>query len=390
MEAALPELIDVINLVQLENNYKIKPDGSSRMTMTKQHDDKFVVPVLRSEEELRIPWNTFQTVIGGRSIIDISELYVKNEKDARRFLQAYGFDLDNEDDLKTIQNIHKLALNYLSEELLPYEGITQVPPQYLNMPITDLLIAASASDTCEKCWPSWPCIILKLCHCATHALWTHDIEAHRAALRTIQERFAPYIFREYDRLWIGDSECSIPLVSFDVKENKAFTRTMTKLLHKPGNMAEHVYDRLGVRFVTFDIFSAILLVKFLSSRNIFMYANNVPEQSRNSLAELDEIHTMYQKVVPHLVTSKSMKDTEFDNIVSPAENPFTSRSFKVIKFVERVLVKLDSGRRTFFPYEIQIIDKNTWGHIQEGDSRHDAYEKRQLRKVQQRILGRRR
>ncbi len=180
--------------------------------------------------------------------------------------------------------------------------------------------------------------------------------------------------------------CQIPLVKYQIKEIKSLSRIMQKLLRKPGNLAVQIYDHLGVQFVTYDIYSAILLIKFLRSRHIISYVNNVPELSKNSLADFEEIQALYEsKGAPFIQRSN---DADIAKGLSLSkENPFSSRSFHMIKFVDRLLVPLGENRRVFFPYEIQIFDKTAWDNAQRGPNRHDHYEKRQLASVQRRLFG---
>ena len=117
---------------------------------------------------------------------------------------------------------------------------------------------------------------------------------------------------------------------------------------------------IAVRFVNDDIFSAILLIKFLRSRNIIMYANLLPRESKNSMAEfhqIEELFSEFNNPIEYEIAGKSKR-------IGPArENPFSSQEFKMIKIVERVLVTTGSGRNAFFPCEFQILTRQTYGAI---------------------------
>lgn len=343
-----------------------------------------MVPRLSNAAELDIPWSTLETLIGGRSVVDLQQLPMADDRSVTRFLQAYGFDPTDPADCRAMELIHARALSYLDETVLPWQGIDAVPEPFRSMPIEDLLSAAARPPTGE--WPNWPCVLLKVLHCATHALLSQDTAVHQAALQSVQARFLPFLFEQAGQQWIGDEHCKIPLVGFRIKEEKPFERIMTKLLHKPGNMAIDVFDRLGVRLVTHDIFSAVLLIQFLRSRNIIMFANQLPERSRNSLAELDEIHRLYGVSAPPFIVEQPAGAM----LPSPdlsGDNPFSDRAFRMFKFVERLIVKLPDGRRSIYPYEIQLLDCNAWEASFSGDATHSAYEARQLKRVRQRLFG---
>ncbi|UTW14028.1 TIGR04552 family protein [Marinobacterium rhizophilum] len=352
--------------------------------MAKREEGPNRVPRLSSASELDIPWSTLETLIGGRSVVDLQQLPVADDKSVGRFLQAYGFDPTDASDCRVMEQIHARAIRYLDEVVLPWQWLGAVPEPWRSMPIEDLLAVAARPPSGE--WPNWPCVLLKVLHCTTHAMFSQDTEAHQAALKSVEARFLPFLFEQSGQQWIGDEHCKIPLVDFHIKDEKPFERIMTKLLHKPGNLALEVFDRLGVRLVTHDIFSAVLLIKFLRSRNIIMFANQLPERSRNSLAELDEIHRLYGVSAPPFIVEQPAGAM----LPSPelsGDNPFSDRAFRMFKFVERLIVRLPDGRRSIYPYEIQLLDCHAWEATFSGDATHSAYEARQLKRVRQRLFG---
>lgn len=76
-----------------------------------------------------------------------------------------------------------------------------------------------------------------------------------------------------------------------------------------------------------------------------------------------------------------------DQIVRAPDNPFSSSQFKMIKLVERLLITLPDGRRTLFPFELQIMNKTTYLQTEARASNHNAYESRQLKQVRRRVFG---
>ena len=338
----------------------------------------------RAARELRNSTADLATIIGGKSIIDAKRLFIADSESARAFIRAYGFDPDDSDDLQVILYIRDRALSYVTDKLLPYAGIIEVPAAYYDMSIEAYLIEASRPETAA--WPNWSCALLKVIHCAAHALYTQDTEAHAVALSTIRERFLPFISEVDGQKWIGDAGRKIKLLTFEIKEHKNFSRTMTKLLHKPGNLAFEIFDRLGVRFVVDDIDSVLLLIDFLRSRYITMYANNLPERTRTSLAELEGLLKKSGDASPDVMDQDAFPDESVE-VESDLKNPFSHHEFQVLQFTERLMVSLSSGRRTVFPYEIQILDRKSWERSQQGDASHAAYEQRQIDRVRRRIFG---
>lgn len=324
-----------------------------------------------------------ESIIGGKSVIDTTHVSIADTSAAKAFIRAYGFDPDDVDDSQTILDLRERALRYVSQKLLPYQGLAEVPPKYYDMSIEDYLLEATLSA--PGSWPNWSCVLLKVIHCAAHALYTHDTEAHAAALVTIKKRFLPFISETDGQKWFGDAGRKIKLVTFEIKDQKGFSRTMTKLLHKPGNLAYEIFDRLGVRFVVNDIHSVVLLIDFLRSRNITMYANNLPERTRNSLAEFERLLGIYHDINSNVSAPETSSDESV--LVKPKmKNPSSHHEFEALQFTERLMVNLKSGRRTVFPYEVQILDKKSWEKSQIGDASHSAYEHRQIERVRQRLF----
>ena len=95
-----------------------------------------------------------------------------------------------------------------------------------------------------------------------------------------------------------------------------------------------------------------------------MFANALPGEAKNSIAEFSQIQAMFEQHSPRVHVQEQLNQNE-----SPDEDRFSHRDFRVIKLLERLLVELPSGRRVFFPYEIQILTKQH----QEGQNAHNVH-----------------
>ena len=333
------------------------------------------IPVISDPEELNMPWRTLQTIIAGKSLIDTFELNIHDIDDAHKFLSAYG--LQNSDDAEALRSN---ALEYIETVLLENTRL-RLPEKATRLSVPELMVEASAAS--RSGLSEWCCVILKVCHAVAHAQWSRDEDAYNAALIKINTRLKPFIIESQDGTWIGDEGCRIPIVEYSIKTQKKFFRVVTKLLLKEGNLSARIFDHIGIRIVTNDIFSAILLIKFLRSRHIFMYANVLPQESKNSIAEFHQIEALFAEFsdpIQHAIMGKSSSRKPARN------NPFSSKTFKMIKIVERILVTTQSGRNAFFPCEFQLLTKQTFESLSKNWVSHSDYEKRQVKGVRNRLF----
>ncbi len=341
-----------------------------------------LLPVIHSEEEFKIPWQTLRSIIGGESIIDINEIDMASINQAIAFLKDYGVNPDSTEGQVTLIEIRDMAIEYLHDVILKDIEKVDFDRAISDKSLPELLFAAARWQNRKRV--NWPCIVLKVAHAMAHALWHHDSEAQEQALIVVENRLKPFLFGEFGADWIGDTQCKIPLVDFEIKKGKDVFRVVTKLLQKPGNISVQIRDRIGVRFVVEDVFCSVLLIKFLRTRGIFMYANNIPEEAKNSLVEFAHIEELYKEFgPPDYATSGERSDLANDDKMV---NPYSSADFKMIKLIERLLVLLPSGRRAFFCYELQILTRTQWRKLSDGVTHHDAYKARQVAAVRKRIM----
>jgi uncharacterized protein (TIGR04562 family) len=114
-----------------------------------------------------------------------------------------------------------------------------------------------------------------------------------------------------------------------------------------------------------------------------MYANVLPQQSKNSLAEFDQIEAMFAEFSE---PADSAVKARGEQAWPAAKNHFSSKKFKMIKIIERVLVMTGSGLKVFFPCEFQILTRQTQDSLSHKKTHHSAYEKRQVKGVRRRLF----
>jgi len=283
----------------------------------------------------------------------------------------------------------------------------------------------------------WAEIILKVMHTIIHA--DKDLRSNYFNIVQTQifDRFYKYIFRgDNDKLYIGikGSEDIVQLVDFETKSKKTRESVIIKLLHKAENVAEELFDRVGVRFVTHSRFDTLRVIRFLLEKNIVIPHNNKPSRAINTMIDLPRFREAHQRVIKMALRNNLSED----RFVAAMEreildcnlqgetnerNKFTSKSYQSIQFTCRQLIeyknpflqefnelrriakKLDPDDnelarrvlnmdispvardiRFFYPYEIQIVDNTAFQENSQGDASHQEYKRQQVQSAMKRIF----
>ncbi len=343
----------------------------------------------------------FRVLIAGQSAMDLSFVNVQTKEQGRLFFYSYGFDVDKVDDLKKIWEIHKRAVDYIEQQLL-YDD--EVLPEKLASreqldDITNLLIYASVTDSKEDSLQKWSCALLKVMHVVVHLdndiFNSYSSKIQDQILTPIQEHIIDSVGQE---TVLGHHNASeiIPLRKFAVKSYKTSGSSITKLLAKPNEVAFNVLDKIGVRFVTHNIFDSFRVMRYLLQQNIINAAHVIPDQSNNTIYPLE----LFFKTIE--ACQSDMSDHEIESILRKAleensnqsgfvkkNNIFTDEKYKFIKWIGRRLIHVENGEGTmsfFYPYEIQIIDYDNYLMSLNGPTSHGEYKARQKKKARERVL----
>jgi uncharacterized protein (TIGR04562 family) len=343
------------------------------------------------------------TVAGGRSAIDLRRLDLQSIEDADAFLECYGFDWQNENHQKTLWQIHRRAI-VLLEERLGFSG--QIPEKLRDQKsIEDLrvILTLASGQGGPPELQRWACSILRVMHVFVHA--EHDLFSsfgemiQNQILGPIQNSIfhdgsSGQSFLCKSSSGIGATE-SIPLVKFEVKPFKTSSSTVIKLLARSDALAMNVFDRLGVRFITESMYDAFRVMRFLIQSNVIAFPHVIPDQSSNNIFPVD-LFCEQAKVLGEL---DQLNDAAFEQALTQnehrlkwvrKENEFSASSYKFIKFIARKLIRIDSPEkqnpvRFFFPFEVQIMDKNNYEKVLHGPSMHKDYKERQREAARKRV-----
>jgi uncharacterized protein (TIGR04562 family) len=397
-------------------------------------------------------WDVMDIIVAGKSSLDSREgFHLHSQEDADRFLRSYGYNHENPiEKAEAFGNFHE-SLNFIRRYFLQPDnpdGLKlDVPRKILELTdIRDLFLVASSSapgqtqDAQGLYLRDWACAILKVMHTIAHM--DQDIRtAHFADIqKQIFDRYYRVIQRDAEgNLYLGErpeDPLRVDLVAFETKPKKARDSTLLKLLHKPENVAEDIFDRVGIRFVTKTRVGTLRVVKYLKDKMILMPPNIKPSRSRNTLIDLERLQADLKAglvdVEKGLLDEAGLVQRLESAVVTPgaqgSENPHSSSSYRAIQFTCRQLIKLKNPLfddlkelksqarsaqtagaqmpeemlkiverldlkylqrelRFFYPYEVQLVDQASFEQNEKGRSAHSEYKRAQIQTALRRVMG---
>ncbi len=346
-----------------------------------------------------------KTIIGGYSTIDVPRLDFRSLEEGGEFLKTYGYDISIKEEDETVWQMYEQAIHILHKYILDsHERVPEVlATRAAVKDIRRLFLYASTRDHDKNPMQLWSCAILRVMHCVAHVendlFFNYTSEIQNQIFSPIQSKVSG---DDNGKLFLGTEQSSeqIPLMKFEVKAFKEMHSMVIKTLSKPESVAMDIFDKMGVRFITATVFDAFRVIRFLRRENLVSFANVVPHQSKNTLFPTN----IFMEVIEKLGAEKKNLDSdEIDKIMLEAlnqdskraeykekYNPFSDIHYKAIKFISRSLVKVKTSNgviRFFYPYEIQIMDYQTYVQNLSGTSAHGEYKLRQRKAAHDRVLG---
>lgn len=388
-------------------------------------------------------WNLFSIVVGGQSALD-SKFFagqVVNLERVKAFLKGYGLDTDDPVVSAELFGNFQEALQFIRRYFLKEgneQGLDLKIPNSLLMisDVTDLFLMSRAESDFSQEERLWAEVVLKVMHTILHA--DKDLRSNYFSIIQTQifDRFYKHIFRgDEDQLYLGrpDQDGSIPLLDFETKSKKTRESVIIKLLHKPENVAEEVFDRIGLRFVTYKKIDTLRVINYLVEKNIVIPHNIKPSRSMNTMFDLNKYRDFHQQRVREAMrndwdektfASKLESDLTECQIVANQNsmNKHSSKSYKSIQFTSRQLIKyrnpfieqfskvrkmakndgesdlakkilamdyslVSRDIKFFFPYEVQIVDEKARDENTQGLASHQEYKKQQVLFAMKRVFG---
>jgi uncharacterized protein (TIGR04562 family) len=386
-------------------------------------------------------WGIMDVLIGGKSSIDLQELKVRSWQDATEFLRYYGYDPDVPGDAQKIHMVICEAWNFIEQYLMPFEWSRgKQPPSHLlyTHDARDIILAASDLRPEVATTQAWACAVLRVMHTIAHIDGVTKYADIEAARTQVMNRFLKFVFRDQDgKLRFGDRQTSVVLDRIEWKLRKSRESIILKLLHKKANVAETIYDLLGIRVITKKLADVMVVVKFLRDFHIVTFPNCNPSRARNSLIDVESFkHNV--DMLREMLEDGRIKPQEFTNIlqgltkplavVNSAANPHTAKGYRAVQLTCRQLIRYpnpavrwqeklrrylqekdlsESSRRIcdeilqlvagesqeeqlegFFPFELQVMDEASAAQNSIGEASHDRYKQSQVKAARRRVLNR--
>lgn len=389
-------------------------------------------------------WDLLDVILGGKSAFDSKSFVapLTNSEQVHDFLEAYGFDQSDPILKAEIFGTFQESLQFIRRYFLREgnkEGIDLTIPESLCTisDLTKLFHMATWADrnlSYEECL--WAQVILKVMHTILHADKDLRYNYFSKIQQQIFDRFYKYLSRDdEEKLYLGEQTDTekVLLANFDTKAKKGRDSIIIKLLHKEENVAEELFDRIGVRFITYSKLDCLRVIKFLYQNNVIVVHNIKPSRSRNSLIDLQFFKRHHHSIL-RMALRNDISEERFHQalnreikgpLVENDDNIHSSQSYRSIQFTGRHLIKyrnpfadefiklknqakeiiqerkdplaeqimnmdhssISQNIRFFYPFEIQIVDRETQKNNLDGEANHQDYKKNQLKSAMLRLFS---
>ncbi|HJW34403.1 MAG TPA: TIGR04552 family protein [Holophagaceae bacterium] len=384
---------------------------------------------MRHHPPFPLPAEVTKVILGGGSSIDLEGLQCSSHDEAWDFAFNYGYDMRIPAQRHHVVRVFEDALTFLQGVIL--EGTDLTMPGFLTEledPL-DLLVWASerADDGTRGERAIWSCAVLRVMHTLFHIDHNVNLRFLPEIQKQVFERYDRYLVQENGQ-WLLRGGYEVPLAAVERKENKDRNSMLLKLLHKPENVAETIYDQIGIRLVAEDQLGVLLVIRFLLDHHVLMSTHIKPSRSRNLLIDLKALDAwMLSLPEPFQIgelTPEERRDLSHTLSLKGAgteANPFSAKDYSAIQFTARTLIRLPNPatlalesvlRRMeitgisaladqmhiteliqkqeeftfFFAHEVQVMERSGFENAQSGPASHAEYKQRQRDAARRRVL----
>lgn len=355
-----------------------------------------------------------QAVTNGKSPLDHVKLHIQSYADADLFLKSYGFDWRVEAEQNFLWSVYRRALVFSREQL----NITNFPEEISDAELLgdlrNLLVIASGEGD-RRNLQAWACGLLRVMHVFVHtendlsntyaeAIQNQVLSPFESIVRTDGKTGKPSLIGARDQ---------VPLEAFEQKPFKTTTSTTLKLLARADLFTMNVFDKIGVRFVADSILNVFRVLRLLMQENLIAVPHLMSDQSSNNLFPADLFCQIIGDETGNEIlfegaggdptkwqnSLQAKLETALSNQMAIGHadlfrkgNHFSAKDYRFIKFISRKLIRIpktDGGQPEisfFYPFEIQILDLESYTHSKRDESSHQAYKDRQRRAARDRAF----
>ncbi len=372
-----------------------------------------------------MPPEVTQVILGGGSPIDLDALHVHSPGEALHFALNYGYDMSVPVQRAAVLRVYEDAVDFLEGVVL--EGTDLHVPLEVRDLQDPLELLVWASDRPRNHRGRWSCAILRVMHTLFHVDHNVNLRFLPEIQRQVFNRYDQYLVCDEGR-WCLRGAYEVPLVATERKENKDRVSMLLKMLHKPENVAETIYDQIGIRFVAEDQLGVLMVIRFLLDHHVLMPTHIKPSRSRNLMIDMEALAAWSEAMPPFfriqdltLEERRELSQTLAIKTPGKDQNPFSSKEYSAIQFTARTLVRLPSPATKaletlqtrlqtmgdtelsdlvripellseqeeftfFFAHEVQVMEQSGFQSSRSGPASHTEYKQRQRDAARRRVL----
>ncbi len=372
-----------------------------------------------------MPPEVTQVILGGGSPIDLDALHVHSPGEALHFALNYGYDMSVPVQRAAVLRVYEDAVDFLEGVVL--EGTDLHVPLEVRDLQDPLELLVWASDRPRNHRGRWSCAILRVMHTLFHVDHNVNLRFLPEIQRQVFNRYDQYLVCDEGR-WCLRGAYEVPLVATERKENKDRVSMLLKMLHKPENVAETIYDQIGIRFVAEDQLGVLMVIRFLLDHHVLMPTHIKPSRSRNLMIDMEALAAWSEAMPPFfriqdlsLEERRELSQTLAIKAPGKDQNPFSSKEYSAIQFTARTLVRLPSPATKaletlqtrlqtmgdtelsdlvripellseqeeftfFFAHEVQVMEQSGFQSSRSGPASHTEYKQRQRDAARRRVL----
>ena len=372
-----------------------------------------------------MPPEVTQVILGGGSPIDLDALHVHSPGEALHFALNYGYDMSVPVQRAAVLRVYEDAVDFLEGVVL--EGTDLHVPLEVRDLQDPLELLVWASDRPRNHRGRWSCAILRVMHTLFHVDHNVNLRFLPEIQRQVFNRYDQYLVCDEGR-WCLRGAYELPLVATERKENKDRVSMLLKMLHKPENVAETIYDQIGIRFVAEDQLGVLMVIRFLLDHHVLMPTHIKPSRSRNLMIDMEALAAWSEAMPPFfriqdlsLEERRELSQTLAIKAPGKDQNPFSSKEYSAIQFTARTLVRLPSPATKaletlqtrlqtmgdtelsdlvripellseqeeftfFFAHEVQVMEQSGFQSSRSGPASHTEYKQRQRDAARRRVL----